>query len=97
MIWRGWGILVFFLPLLWWLVLLAVYMATGIANDRVWVPLTIGLALAFSAATLWRFDRYRERVAPGVDHFFFIPTKYCVYLLLIAGVGICGWAFFPSS
>jgi hypothetical protein len=100
MIWRGWGILVFLCPIIWWIVLIAVSMATGIGNskhDGFWLMLTLGLALAFSAATLWPFSRYRERVAPSVDHFFFIPTKYCIYLLLIAAVGVGGWAFIAPN
>jgi hypothetical protein len=56
------------------------------------------MTLAISAVTLWPISHYRSRVVPpGHDHLYYIPMKYCIYLLAAGAVGLCIASFFVTG
>lgn len=80
MVWRGWGILVLLAPIFWVIVVLVVALSAGLQDPD---PIKSAALLyrvgasgfLLSAITLLIVERHRARVAPGVDHFAFIPVK----------------------
>lgn len=95
--WRGWGILVLFAPLIWMVALLMVMVFSGYHEpdpERAAATLyRMGAAgLALATINLWLVVCYRERVAPGVDQFIFVPMKHWIYV-----IGFCATAAFVAS
>jgi hypothetical protein len=101
LIWRGWGWLVFIIPLIWIPILFTVvyylhpqgspasYLRELGVSDRVRDYYSGAMLLAISAVTLWPISHYRSRVVPpGHDHFYYVPMKYCTYLLAAGAVGL---------
>ena len=95
--WRGYGILVLFAPLVWMLLAVLVMVFSGYhepdnmkAAAAVYRVGAAGLALA--TVNLWLVVRWRERVAPGVDQFTFIPMKYWT-----PAIALCALAAFVAS
>lgn len=82
--WRGWGIIVLFVPFAWifllvGLVIAGEYYEPDPAKAAAMVYRMGAAALALSTATLWAVSRYRARVAPGRDQFTLIPMNYWTY------------------
>lgn len=95
--WRGYGILVLFVPLfaLFGAVLLMValgYHEPDEAKAAAMIYRMGAAALAVSTGILWAVVRWRERVAPGVDEFTFIPMKYWTPV-----IGLCALAALVAS
>lgn len=82
--WRGWGILVFFVPVVLSLFVLLYFVAAdlqgmdGVAATRLLLRLEAS-ALAASALLLWAFFRFRQLRAPGADALFHVPASYWVW------------------
>jgi len=102
MVWRGWGLNVFFVPVLWFFVLIVVldpggsgFFGAFVAN---WIrAITVhangyhffALVLALSAVSLLLITRYRSRrVGPNIDQLYFIPVKYWAYGFGLGAVGL---------
>ena len=98
---RGWGWIVFFAPLLIWTILLFLssdHKDVLPSNFDIVAYWAGALALALTAVLLWFISRYRSRVvAPGHDHFSYIPLKYWVYVLAAAAVGVYIASFFATT
>jgi hypothetical protein len=94
MIWRGWGLLVFFIFLAWYCLALA----TGHDPDR--DSGSMSLVCAISAASVFWVSRYRKShprtivdsktgnaaLVPHSDDLWFVPMKYWAYILLAGAV-----------
>jgi len=100
LIWRGWGILTFFMPFIWIFILVGI--AIGMDYHQpdpdlatAAVVRMFALALALSVASLYFIVRYRERVAPGVDHLIYVPTRYWNWLFAAGAVVLLVLSFFP--
>jgi hypothetical protein len=101
LIWRGWGILTFFMPFIWLFILIGIaigmdYHQADPDQANAEVARMFALALALSAVSLYIIWRYRERVAPGVDHLIYIPTKYWNWLFAAGAVVLFVLSFFPK-
>lgn len=89
--WRGWGILVFFVPVVLSLFVLLYFVAgdvqslDGVAATRLLFRLE-AFALAVAALFLWAFFRFRQRTAPGADSLFHVAASYWVWLVAGAAV-----------
>ncbi len=100
--WRGWGALVLFAPLLW--ILAAVMILIGIdyhESDADMAAATIyrlcAAGLAVATLNLWMVVRYRERVAPGVDQFGFIPMKFWTPVIGLFAMASFVASFIPAA
>jgi hypothetical protein len=102
LIWRGWGILVLFAPLVWMLAAVLALAASGYHEpDPLKGAATVyrlgAAGLALATITLWIVERYRSRVAPGVDQFLFVPVKYWIYLIALCTLAVFVLSFFPAT
>ena len=102
MVWRGWGILVVLAPVFWVIVVLVAALAAGLQDPdpirSAALLYRIGAAgFLLAAITLWIVERSRARVAPGVDHFAFIPVKYWNVLILLCAIGFFVASFVPAA
>ena len=100
--WRGWGILVLFVPLIWLLVgaLTPVFLDVHVEDHELAAALvyrTGAAALALATVTLWLVTRYRERVAPGVEQFTFIPMKYWTPVIALGALAALVASFVPAA
>ncbi len=100
--WRGWGILVLFAPLVWMLVAVLVPVFMGYhepdhARAAAMVYRTGAAGLAIATLNLWLVVRWRERVAPGVDQFTFIPMKYWTPVIALFAVAAFVASFVPAA
>lgn len=101
--WRGWGILVLFVPLVWLLVaaLFPVLVLGYHEPDRLRAAAMVyrsgAAGLALATVTLWLVVRYRERVAPGVDQFTFIPMKYWTPVIAFGAIVSFVASFVPAA
>ncbi len=98
--WRGWGILVLFVPIAWLIaVLLGIVVSEWHEPDTVKAMAAIcrlgAAGLAAATVNLWLVARYRERVAPGADTFIFIPMKYWIYVVALFVPVLLILSFFP--
>ncbi len=91
--WRGWGILVFFIPFLWIFILIGVLIGSGAyepdpvkaaaGTDRLFA-----FAFALASASVFLIVRYRARKGLNYDDFMFIPMKYWPWLLGLAALAL---------
>jgi hypothetical protein len=100
--WRGWGILVFFIPFLWIFILIAVALGSGAyepdpVKAAVDIDRMFALAFVLAAATVFPIARYRERTAPKRDDFMFIPMKYWTWVLTVVALGFLVASFFATG
>jgi len=100
--WRGWGILVLFVPLFWLLasVFVPIVLDVHLEDSRqaaAMVYRTGAAARALATVTLWLVTRYRERVAPGVDQFTFIPMKYWTPVIALFALAAFVASFVPAA
>ncbi len=98
--WRGWGILVFFIPVVWLIaVLLGVVLSEWHEPDTLKAMAMIyrlcAAAIAAATVNLWLIVRYRERTAPGVDSFIFVPMRYWTYVVALFVPILLVLSFFP--
>ena len=92
LIWRGWGWIVFFMPLTLWI---AIIIVLGNYKDSLRLPAfdivadrAGALSLALSAVLLWFISRYRTRMGADHDSFAYIPMKYWTYVFVVGAVGM---------
>ncbi|MBI3702465.1 MAG: hypothetical protein HY244_01115 [Rhizobiales bacterium] len=100
--WRGYGILVLFVPLIWMLVaaLAPVFMGFHVeGHDAVAAAIyrSFAAGLALATVNLWLVVRWRERVAPGVDQFTFIPMKYWTPVIALFALAAFVASFIPAA
>ena len=100
--WRGWGILVLFVPLAWIFLLIGIMIGWGSYEPdpqkaEAFTYRLFGLALLLAALTLQIIVRYRSRVAPGQDAFTFVPMKYWTSVVAVGAAVLFALSFFPSS
>jgi hypothetical protein len=81
MIWRGWGWMAFFLPIIPFIACLAVGEPL-----HVQMGLIGAVSLVISAVLLGLISRYRERRMPDIDHLYFVPMKYWPYVYVVGAV-----------
>lgn len=100
--WRGWGIWVLFVPLFWIFVAVLTPVFMGYhepdsmkASAMIYRLAAAGLAVA--TVNLWLMVRYRERVAPGVDQFTFVPMKYWTPVIALLAAAAVVASFVPSA
>jgi hypothetical protein len=91
--WRGWGILVFFVPFLWIFILAGVLIGSGAYEpDPVKASAAIdrlfALAFALAGASVFLIVRYRARKGINYDDFMFIRMKYWAWLLGLVALGL---------
>jgi len=101
LVWRGWGWLVFFMPLTLWFIMLL-----GAASYRESLRLPSfdivafragALALALSAVLLWPISRYRTRMGADHDSCTYIPMKYWTYVFAVGAVGVYIASYFVTG
>jgi hypothetical protein len=102
MFWRGWGILVFFVPFVWIFILVGVmigwdYYEPDPAKAAAMAYRLVALALALATVTLWAISRYRSRVAPSRDEFTFIPMKYWTWVVAAGALAAVVASFFATG
>ncbi|MBS0517186.1 MAG: hypothetical protein JSR90_00755 [Proteobacteria bacterium] len=91
MIWRGWGILALFVPLVWFLVpifgfvIFQVYEPDSVKVTASFLRLEAA-AQAAAALTLWLVTRYRAHAPAGADHFLFVPLRFWTWLIGLIAV-----------
>ncbi|MCA0301354.1 MAG: hypothetical protein LCH95_03020 [Proteobacteria bacterium] len=89
--WRGWGVLVFFVPVVLSLFVLLYFAVAdfqqldGVAATQLLLRLE-ALALALAAILLGAVFRFRQRTAPGKDALFHVPAGYWVWLVAAAAL-----------
>ena len=91
LVWRGWGWIVFWMPLTLWLIMMVVlaeYTVSSPANFDIVAKRAMALGLALSAVLLWFISRYRTRMGADHDSFAYIPMKYWTYVFLAGAVGM---------
>jgi hypothetical protein len=99
--WRGWGLLVLFVPLAWLVaVLLGIVVSDWHEPDALKAMATIyrlgAAGLAAATVTLGLLARHRSRTVPaGTDAFLFVPMIYWVYLVGLCVLVLLVISFFP--
>ncbi len=100
--WRGYGILVLFVPLFALLGTALLMVALGYYEpDRMKAAAAVyrlgAAALALATVILWAVVRWRNRVAPGVDQFTFIPMKYWTPVIALGALASFIASFVPAA
>jgi hypothetical protein len=100
--WRGWGILVLFVPFAWLFVVVGVMIGWGTYEpDAAKAAATTyrmgALSFLLAALSLYAISHYRSRVAPGVDQFTFIPMRYWTWVVAAGAVAAFVASFFATG
>jgi hypothetical protein len=105
--WRGWGILILLVALVWFIALFLAFPGHGEMGEK-----TIGrigsLALLLSAGSVWLMTRYRSKrprivvdpasgssvAVPRCDDLWYIPMRFWAPILAVGAVGLFIYSLF---